>query len=411
MSIAPAPSASNAVSQLKALAGERDPYAFGGEEIDALQLEAIQHLFAQRLQEIPVLARRASDLGIEAISGPEDLLGLLFAHQTYKSYPDSFVAQNRWAYMNRWLDTLSATTVGEIDVSGVTNTDGWVARLSEHGHHVLLSSGTSGKTSFLNRNDWDRQLIQDIVVSSMRLTQGIDEGVRDRPVFLLGPRNGTHVFVDVMHAIADGFGRPDATYWLSELALTEADTQRQAELRRRLTDGTATPSEIRELEHGARERQEHMRVAVRRLADTLLDHSHEPVMLVGLWLPHFLLMEEAHRRGMKDGQLHPDSTIFVGGGLKGAQLPADFREQLERFHGLAPGRYHRAYGMVELAAGFLWCEASRYHRPPWVKLLILDREGENVLEPDAQGRVKGRMAFFDAATEARLGGVIYGDEL
>ncbi|MGV7869857.1 hypothetical protein PJN15_29320, partial [Mycobacterium kansasii] len=84
-------------------------------------------------------------------------------------------------------------------------------------------SGTSGKTSFLNRNEWDRDLTKDNVVHNMRLTQNIPEGQR-RPVLLLGPRNGTHIFVDVMRAIGEQFGRPEATYWLSELILTEEDT-------------------------------------------------------------------------------------------------------------------------------------------------------------------------------------------
>jgi len=375
-----------------------------------LQLEAIRQLFKQRRAEISVLDRRANDVGIREIRATRDLMPLLFAHQTYKSYPDSFVAQNKWALMNRWLDTLSTTTVGAVDVRDVTDTDAWVARLSEHGHHVLLSSGTSGKTSFLNRNGWDRGLTQDNVVRSMRLTQNISEGQR-RPVFLLGPRNGTHIFVDVMRAIAEQFGRPGATHWLSELTLTEADTTRQAELRRQVADGSASPGTIRELEGRVTARQEHMRESIDTIAGALLEHRDEPVMIIGLWLPHFLLMEQARRRGMGDGALNPDSTIFVGGGLKGATLPDDFRQQIERFYGVAPSRYHRAYGMVELSAQFLWCEASRYHRPPWVTMMVLDPNGEELLDPDGSGDVRGRLAFFDIATEARWGGVITGDQV
>jgi hypothetical protein len=399
-----------AVDELKTLVGERDPYSHGGPDLDALQLNAIRQLFAQRRAEISVLDRRANDLGVREIRATRDLVPLLFAHQTYKSYPESFVAQNKWSLMNRWLDTLSTTAVGAVDVRDVTDTDAWVARLSEHGHHVLLSSGTSGKTSFLNRNGWDRGLTQDNVVRNMRLTQHIPEG-RRRPVFLLGPRNGTHIFVEVMRAIGEQFGRPGATHWLSELALTEADTTRQAELRRQVADGSASPGAIRELEAGVAARQRHMRESIGSIADALVEHRDEPVMIVGLWLPHFMLMEQARSRGMSDRELNPDSTIFVGGGLKGATLPDDFREQVERFYGVASSRYHRAYGMVELSAQFLWCDASRYHRPPWVSMMVLDKNGEELLDPDGSGDVRGRLAFFDIATEARWGGVITGDQV
>lgn len=409
MTLAPTLSG-KAADQLKKLVGEPDPYAHGGPDVDALQLDAIRELFIRCRGEISVLDRRAKDLGIQEISGPRDLVPLLFAHQTYKSYPDSFVAQNKWALMNRWLDTLSTTTVGPVDVRDVTDTDGWVARLSEHGHHVLLSSGTSGKTSFLNRNEWDRDLTKDNVVQNMRLTQGIPEGER-RPALLLGPRNGTHIFVGVMQAIAEQFGLPDATYWLSELTLTEEDTKRQAELRRQVAEGSASPSTIRELEERIAARQQHMSESIESMVDALAQHQDEAVMIIGLWLPHFLLMEQARRRGMTDGALNPESTIFVGGGLKGAVLPDDFREQVERFYGLGPSRYHRAYGMVELSTQFLWCDAARYHRPPWVSMLILDKNGEELLEPDGNGDVRGRLAFFDIATEARWGGVITGDQV
>lgn len=399
-----------AVDEVKTFVGESDPYRHGGPELDALQLRAIRQLFARRRGEISVLDRRARDLGIEHITTTRDLVPLLFAHQTYKSYPDSFVTQNKWALMNRWLTTLSTNPVGGIDVSDVTDTDAWVARLSGHGHHVLLSSGTSGKTSFLNRNSWDRTLTGDNIVANMRLTQHIGDGER-RPVFLLGPRNGTHIFVDVMRAIADQFGRPGATHWLSELTLTEVDTKRQAELRRQVADGSASPGAIRELEERVSARQQHMRESIDAIAGALLEHRGEPVMIIGLWLPHFLLMEQARRRGMGDAALQPDSTIFVGGGLKGATLPADFREQVERFYGVAPSRYHRAFGMVELSAQFLWCDAARYHCPPWVRMLILDKTGEELLEPDAAGDTRGRLAFFDIATEGRWGGVISGDQV
>jgi hypothetical protein len=205
---------------------------------------------------------------------------LLFAHQTYKGYPNSFVVQNKWDMMNRWLNTLSATPVGDIDVADVTNTDAWVARLSEHGHHVIVSSGTSGKTSFLNRNDWDRTLVPRNVAANVRLTQGIPKD-KDLPVFLLNPRNGTHLFVDVMREIAQEFGRLGATHWLSDLPLTEAATQRQAILRRQVADGTASPSAIRELEQRVLERQEHMRDAISTITETLLQYRDQPVMLVG----------------------------------------------------------------------------------------------------------------------------------
>lgn len=401
--------AGSAVDRLIAFSQESDPFKYGPREIGSLQMQALRERFIQRRQQIRVLDQRAKDLGISEIHSLEDMVPLLFSHQTYKSYPESFVRDNKWSQMNRWLDTLSAVRVSNIDVSDITSTDAWVARLSEHGHHVLLSSGTSGKASFLQRTEWDRNFIPKDIVKNIRLMQEVPEG-QLCPAVLLGPQHGTHIFVPIMQNFAKEFGRPDATYWLSELALTESDIKRQAELRRKTADGSATPGEIQELENHARERQEHMRSHMEKLAQALYQHRDKPVFIAGFWLPLFMLMEEARRQGMDDGMLHPGSFVFNGGGTKGAKLPPDYLEQVTRFLGLDRSRYFKIYGMSEMSQGFPGCKEGRYHCTPWNIPMILNKEGDKLLNPE-EGVVEGRMAFFDVAVQGRWGGIISGDKV
>lgn len=387
-----------------------DPFDYDAQEMEPLQLRAIRELFGRRRQQIQILDQRAKAIGANEIGEFKDLVPLLFADQTYKSYPETFVKNNQWGMMCRWLDTLSTNRIGPIDVSDVGDSDAWIARLAEHGHHLVVSGGTSGKNSFLNRTAVDVRRACESVVANVALTQGISPDAKDRPVILLGPSSGTYIMVALMRALAEAFARPGEAYWLSEIPMTEAETQRQAELRRKVKDGTASPGELRELKERAETRQEEMRKSIETLTDVLVEHRGEPIMLIGLWLPLFLLMEEAQRRGIGDGVLHPDSTVFSGGGLKGANLPANYKEQLDRFFGVDPSRYYVPYGMVEMLTGFIQCSESRYHAPPWVKMLILDQEGENLLEP-VNGRVEGRFAFVDLLVEGRWGGVITGDKV
>lgn len=386
-----------------------DPYAYDSKGIAPLQMEAIRERFAQRRQQIKVLDQRAKDLGINEISSLQDMVQLLFSHQTYKSYPEAFVHNNKWGLMNRWLDTLSTTRVGNIDVSDITSTDAWVARLMEHGYHVLLSSGTSGKASFLNRTQWDSDFSPYTTVRQMQLLMGVPEG-RRMPTFLLGPHVGTHIFVKQLKVFEEAFGRPGATHWLSDLAVTEAEIRYQAEIRKKIADGSATPGEIQDLEEHARQRQEHMRAHMDLHAETLQKYRDEPVFIAGLAQPHFMLMEAAHRIGILDGQLHPDSMTFIGGGLKGTKLPADYRAQIDRFLGLHPSRNITIYGMTETSSGFPMCKEGAYHLTPWTVPLILDREGEKLIN-QPEGIVEGRFAFFDIATQARWGGVITSDNV
>src|SRR3546814_2349901 len=67
--------------------------------------------------------------------------------------------------------------------------------------------------------------------------------------------------------------------------------------------------------------------------------------------------------------------------------------------------------MQELHSGMPRCRAGgRYHVPPWVVPLILDKSGDALL-PIGNGEYEGRAAFFDLSIDGRWGGVISGDRI
>jgi hypothetical protein len=125
-------------------------YSQPAQDLLPKQLEAARELFKQRREQISVLGRRAEETGISEIRRLEDLVPLLFAHTSYKSYPAAYIEQGRWDRMLRWMQTLSVNNVTNVDVSGVNNVDDWLERLWDNGHAVLATSGSSGKCSFLN---------------------------------------------------------------------------------------------------------------------------------------------------------------------------------------------------------------------------------------------------------------------
>src|SRR3546814_2891855 len=62
-------------------------------------------------------------------------------------------------------------------------------------------------------------------------------------------------------------------------------------------------------------------------------------------------------------------------------------------------------------SGMPRCRAGgRYHVPPWVVPLILDKSGDALL-PIGNGEYEGRAAFFDLSIDGRWGGVISGDRI
>lgn len=382
-------------------------------DIAALQLRAAQELFDERRAQIPLLARRADDAGITRIESLADIVPLLFAHTVYKSYPASFVEQGRWDRMLQWLNTLSVDDVTNVDVAGVKDVDDWIARLWDSGHMVLATSGSSGKCSFLNQTRGDGALKKRHFRHSVAwpLARPSVDPANARPVFWLGPIKGPNSAIAAANINAENWGRPGATYALTDEPLRIADVSRMAAMRKKMADGTAAPQEIAAFEAQAQRKAAEGQAAMLKLADTILDHRHEPIMLSGLWAQHMALIARARERGIGDGEFHPHSIVSAGGGVKGVPLPDDYQQQVERFYGsvIRPG----AYGMTELAQVMPRCEAGRYHRAPGLVWLILDREGERLLtEADGQdGVVEGRFAFLDLLYEGRWGGLITGDKV
>ena len=386
-----------------------EPFGQPPGEIAPLQLAAARELFAERREQIAVLRRRADDCGVTEVRTLADLVPLLFSHTVYKSYPQTFVQAGRWDRMLAWLQTLSVRKTADVEVEGVTDADDWIARLEAAGHHVLATSGTSGKCSFLNHapEDLERKLRHwRRALGWPWLTPG-----QDRPFFSLGPSAGPNSAIESALIGAQVWAPPGDAHFLTDEPLRISDIAAGQALRKRMAEGTATPGEVQAFEEGAAQRGGRMIEAVRAFADQILERRHQPMTLTGLWSQHLTVIARARELGIPDGEFHPESCVSAGGGVKGVSLPPDYREQVDRFY--AGVVRASGYGMTEMAQLMVRCEAGRYHRAPGLVMLILDQAGERLLtEADAvDGRAEGRFAFLDLAIEGRWGGLISGDRV
>jgi hypothetical protein len=392
--------------QLLDLILQPDAYDQPAAQIRPLQLEAARELFAQRREQIPVLRRRADESGVTEIRTLTDLVPLLFSHTVYKSYPNALVEQGRWSRLSQWLKTLSVDDPTTVDVSGVTNVDEWIATLGAAGHLILATSGSSGKCSFLNatRSDFDlktRHFAHSLGWPRLKPS-------RDRPVFQLSPSSGPNSAVEAARIGAAVWGRPGATYFLTDEPLKISEVSAMAAIRKRTAEGLATPSEIAQFEAKSLEQGRRMSRALEGLVDRILAARHEPIVLSGLWAQHLAIIRRARELGIQDGEFHPQSYIAAGGGIKGVTLPPDYKEQVDRFYGnVVRGT---AYGMTEQAQIMPRCEKMRYHCPPGLIMLLLDRPGETLIEATS-GVVEGRYAFLDLLYDGRWGGLISGDKI
>ncbi len=380
---------------------------YGGslQELETMQLQAAQELFAQRLTQIPLLKKRAEEASIAQIERFDDLVPLLFPHTSYKSYPQSFVDKGQWGRLLQWLGTLSVDAVTNVDVSDVGGVDEWVDRLWAAGHEVMATSGTSGKCSFLNRNRQDRETQRRYLAQVMGGFVGLKPQA-DRPVFQLFPSGGPNNGVQAALINAELWGRPGDTYFLDE-PLRISEVSQGAAMRKRMADGSATPTEIAAFEATAGAKAVQARQKLNELIEKILARRHEPMFLSGQWGQHWAIVQRARELGIADGEFHPDSLVAAGGGIKGIALPEDYEAQINRFYGAV--KRPKNYGMTEMLLMFPRCEQQRYHQPAGVISLVLNDAGDAMLP--RSGRVEGRFGFLDLAIEGRWGGIISGDKL
>ena len=366
--------------------------------------------FQELRQQVPVLKQRADDEGITEIARREDMIPLLFPHTTYKSYPESLIAKGQWAQLNRWLDSLSAHRVEGVDVSDVVDVDGYIDALEAVGHLVSSSSGTSGKSSFLNKSVQDREVSMQNMLDCLT-----DLGIhRDNSwhVIPVGPETGLSGHNALRDLIYKEYGRPDGIERPSgaEASGHYAYMARLSAMRKAMADGTAAPDELATHEASAAARQAENERRLRHWAEQIIEHRTEKIFFNSQFPNLFRLTEILRELGMKEGDITGENAMTAGGGLKGMSLPADYQNQIFRMLNIDPSRFFHYYSMQELNIRLPKCASGRYHVPSELVLFVLDKNGE-ALAPESDGKVEGRAAFFDTTVDGRWGGTITGDKI
>ncbi|OAA24575.1 hypothetical protein UG55_102997 [Frankia sp. EI5c] len=370
---------------------------------------ALDARFQQRRQQVPVLAQRAKAQGVEEIRSAEDVVGLLFPHTTYKSYPETIVSKGRWKQLNRWLDSVSTYRV-DVGVDGVEDLDGWIARLEEHGHLVSSSSGTSGKASFLNKTMADRTATGQNLLDS--LTWLGMPPAREWHIVPVGPDSGISSAAYIRDVFLENYRRPDALPLPESKPVTDHHKYmaRLGAMRRAIADGTASPGEVAAFEAEGAARQAAVEERLEFLAEQVIAHKDENIFFNSMFPMLYRLNEILRDKGVKPGDLTGANGLQVAGGLKGMTLPPDYRERIFELLNIDPGRFLHYYAMQEVNLRSPKCLAGRYHVPEGLLLFVLDKNGET-LEPLSDSQVEGRAAFFDFSVDGRWGGTISGDRI
>ena len=399
-----------AVEQLLATREAGNAYTVPHGAISALQIEAMDERLQERIDTIRLVKLRADEAGITRVRSFADMVPLLLPHTAYKSYPESFLSGGRWDRLTKWLGTVSAHPLDHVDLDGIGDIDAWIARLEAAGHYVSCTSGTTGKSAMLVGSKADMDWAGADSVSACAWSTGIPPA-RDRLIFRLAPVAQLPRNVAIMEAIHRDYGKPGSEMYAYPIPpITVGSITRMVVLRKAMAEGSAQPSEIEEFERTSATRAAALDGAIGITVDRLMAARDEKLFMTGMWANLYKIAEALRARGLGGADFQDDNMMYVGGGLKGADLPANYREFIRETLNLSEKRNFQMYGMQEIGSALPLCSAGRYHVPPWVVCLPLDRDGET-LQPLGPGEIEGRAAFFDLSLDGRWGGVISGDRI
>lgn len=397
--------------QLTALVHSSDRYDISHSELRDKQIEAVNERFQERRDEIKLLGHRARQAGLAEIRSLEDIVPVLLPHTAYKSYPESFLMDEKWDKLGKWLDTVSTQRVQPQDPSQIEDLDDWIARLEAQGLYVSCSSGTTGKSAMLVASKKDMEWCQVEAVAAYAWGSGV-KPANDRRMFGLAPVASVARNHYTGEAYRAALQDPDSEPFSYPVpAMTVGGLTKMVVLRKKMADGTATPSDIRDYEETSAQREKWVNDAVGISADAIIEARRDKLHVTGLWSGLYNVAKIVRDKGYSARDFNPENSIYVGGGLKRAQLPDDYREFVYETFNIKPERNYQNYSMQELHSGMPRCQkGNRYHLPPWVVPLILDKSGDNLL-PIVDGEYEGRAAFFDLSIDGRWGGVISGDKV
>ena len=247
-----------AVERLTKLVRADERFAIPHAELRDVQVEAMNERFQER-QGADQAARPPSE-GSRHRRDPSratTMVPLLFPHSVYKSYPESFLTEQKWDRLAKWLGTVSPYPIAPIETSDIVDIDDWIARLEAKGHYVSCSSGTTGKSAMLIASEqdmeWSRVDTVGRVLLGIRRRAGAGPpDVRRRPDRLRRRRTAPS-----REAQAAAFGDP--RYEPIRLAvppITVGQLTKMVVLRKAMAEGTARPEEIADFEATSKEREE-----------------------------------------------------------------------------------------------------------------------------------------------------------
>lgn len=396
-------------------------YSDPRQDVESWQLSALRRRFDELRSKIAALRDLADRHGVTKINDLNDVVPLLFNHPEYKSYPISLIEKSQFSRLMQWLQRYTTVDLSSIDVSSCTGIDDWLSKVEDQtAARIYLTSGTSGKISFIPRSSLET------TITNHCLTQGM---------FVGGFGNENHVPVDGPNALSvpvlhpgPRYGRFTAQRILDHFAYSICPSPEDCHT----PIGATQSADLISLSGRIRMAQAKGEISRLKLTDEqrqalrqyIADQASRPQQMAAfmvdmaerfagkrvLLFAQTSFLYQAASNGLEKGisnAFTKDSIGVTGGGGKDVVLPPNWRDIATEFSGIQ--RWNITYAMSELLSTFPACPLGRYHLHPLIIPFLLDPETGTPLP--RSGVQTGRFAGFDLLAQTLWGGTISGDQV
>lgn len=388
-------------------------YSLDPEQLDQYQTGALQTRFEALRNKIPALKRLADGQGITNPDSLDTAAQLLFQHTIYKSYPLAMIERSDFTRLTKWLNGLTAIDLSAVDVFQVRTIDEWMKFMDENSPlRIQHSTGSSGKLSFIPRSSIDRPVFTEAALFFYKPFRNERfESPAGKAFVIPGFRTGFNSAPRLLQIFVDAFNIPEEDVLtlhdhMDPDIMSLAGRLLQAE-KKGITDELLQNDTVLALRERLIEQKRNAEQDMKNFfAEAVGRFKGRKVWLLGT-IPQ---LYHAAKAGLESGLkhvFHPQSFAQVGGGMKGAVLPADHLDIICEFFGLR--QIHEGYGMTELMTFMPKCAEGNYHVPPQTIPYLLDPDTGNVLP--RKGTQTGRFGFMDLLAITYWGGFLTGDEL
>jgi hypothetical protein len=403
--------------------------SYDASQTGELRRKLILENHAYYTEYIPLYRKLAGEEGCGKDSDIESIMRkMMLSVDVFKSYRQSWLDENDYDSMNRWLSGIFHRTI-EVDVQGVNTIEGWIDRLGTAGVHVVYSSGTSGTFSFVPRDKDDWKLAAELNTSYLtpllasRISGNpfkekfVKSAFRILPAGTFSRLSGNKRLTD-FDAVFLGFrgGRMGNQALITELApLFRSvsylyDIEITGNALRCLTRGARNEEELRTVQALQEETVGRHEENYRRITDRIRTSTEAGQKVFIFGAPYqFKELCEFIAGSNRKPVLKKGSFILFGGGWKSFIGETVDRESLVNLLSASlniPSQMVlEGYSMTEINALTLRCEHGRFHIPPVIEPVIFDEE----LNPVKGNDIRGVYGFLDPMAVSYPGFLITGD--